>query len=493
MIETEVPHSPGWWLKILGRELQNRRHGRSASGKLWSRAAAKPQADIRPGLDLLHSYLMGEPPLPFAASGWEEHFREVVREGRLNTSALIVEGKANRMKLRDFRTAAPDDDYGDRRARDIMRANNMRVLARDVHDGFLSLADAYVMVTPGASPEDIPLVTAEDAREVITAHDPATGEIRAALKMFRDDWDAMDLAYLFIREGRQVLQYVAEKRRGLTSLGSTPFRVTSTAWDWREGMEGKPVPNDRMPIVRFRNYRGVGEYELHLSTLDRINDQIVDRLVIAKVQAYRQRAISGLPDTQKQRGEDGQIIEVPADYTGVFDSAPGALWRVPTGVTFWESQPIDLGPIRMAIKDDLEHLAAVTSTPLHTITPDAASGSAEGASLMRESSVDAAQTRIDHADRPWAETMSLCFAFMNDAKRADVVQIEPVWGPVERYSLSEKASAAAQAGTSLPREAIQTDIWQYAPSEVATLRQMSARDMIFQPPRTPSGDASATG
>lgn len=490
MIETDVPRSPGWWLKVLGRELQNRRQGRGEGGKRYSRSASKPQR-IRPGLDLLHDHLMGDPPLPFAAQGWEENFREVVRLGRLNVAALAVESKANRMKLRDFRTAAPDDDYGDTVAREVMRANNMRVVARDVHDGMLSLADSYVMTTPQDDGE-IPLVTAEDAREVITAHDPATGRSIAGLKMFRDDWDSADLAYLFVRQddGR-VLQYNASKRSGLTSLGETAFRL-GNAWDWDQRTFAKPVPANRMPIIRFRNYRGVGEYELHLATIDRINNQIVDKLTIAKVQAFRQRAIKGLPDTQTVRGPDGAPMEVAADYTGVFDAAPGSLWRVPAEVDFWESQPVDLGPIRMAIKDDLEQFAAVTSTPLHTITPDAASGSAEGASLMRESSVDAAQTRIDCADRSWCEVMSNCFAFMGDDLRADANGIEAIWGPTERYSLSEKASAAAQAATSLPREAIQTDIWQYAPSEVANLRQQAARDLIFQTPRVTGGDAGST-
>lgn len=478
MIDFDVPQSPGWWLNVLGRELQDRRLGR-ANGKRYSRSTSKPQR-VRPGLDLLHDHLEGDPPLLNCARGWDEHFREVVRLGRLNVAALVIEAKSNRMKLRDFRTAAPDDTLGDARAREIMRANNLRVVARDVHDGMLALADSYVMVTPRAEGE-IPIVTAEDAREVITAHDPATGLTLAALKMFRDDWDSTDYAYLFIREDDGIVrQYRALKSRGITSLGETPFRVNQS-WDWDENVYAKPVPANRMPVTRFRNYRSRGEYEPHLATLDRINDKIVNEMTIAKVQAFRQRAIKGLPDTQKKL-VDGRQVEVEIDYSGVFEAAPGSLWQVPADVEFWESSAVDLTPIRMAIKDDLEHVAAVTSTPLHTITPDAASGSAEGASLMRESSVDAALTRIDYADRPWAEVLANCFAFMGDAARADVTQIEPIWGPVERFSLSEKASAASQARTTLPDAAIQTDIWQYAPAEVPTLRAMRGADLLFQSP-----------
>lgn len=483
MIDIETPYSPGWWLQILGRELQDRRVGRGPNGTLWSRRTSHTQR-TRPGLDLLQDHLDGDPPLLDLASGWDDHFREVVRLGRLNLASLVIESKSNRMKLRDFRTAAPDDTLGDKVARNIMRENNMRVVARDVHDGMLSLADSYVMVTPNGT--EIPYITAEDAREVITAHDPATGVTRAGLKMFRDEWDSTDFAYLFIRDGETVRKFVATKRRGGSSVGSrTAFRVNQT-WEWDEGESGKQVPKGRMPIIRFRNYRGRGEYETHLATLDRINDKIVNEMAIAKVQAFRQRAIKGLPDTEKVIGEDGQIQTREIDYAGVFEAAPGSLWQVPADVEFWESEAIDLGPIRMAIKDDLEHLAAVTSTPLHTITPDAASGSAEGASLMRETSVDAAGTRIDHADRSWAEVMSTAFAFMGDNQRATLADIEPIWGPTERYSLSERADAASKAKTTLPDEAIQTDIWQYAPADIPNLRAMAGKDLIFQAPQAPS-------
>lgn len=479
MIDFDEPQSPGWWLNILGRGLQDRRLGRSG-GKRYVRTSSKPQR-VRPGLDLLHDHLEGDPPLLNCAQGWDEHFREVVRLGRLNVAALVIEAKSNRMKLRDFRTAAPDDTLGDSVARDIMRANNLRVVARDVHDGMLSLADSYAMVTPKAVGE-IPLVTAEDAREVITAHDPASGLTLASVKMFRDDWDSTDFAYLFIRDADDgiIRQYVALKSRGISSLSNTPFRV-SRSWDWQEKDYAKPVPANRMPVHRFRNYRSRGEYEPHLATLDRINDKIVNEMTIAKVQAFRQRAIKGLPDTQKKL-VDGKMVEKEIDYAGVFEAAPGSLWQVPGDVDFWESSPVDMGPIRNAIKGDLEHLAAVTSTPLHTITPDAASGSAEGASLMRESSVDAALTRIDYADRSWAEVMATCFAFMGDEQRAVVTQIEPIWGPAERYSLSERADAASKAKTTLPDTAIQTDIWQYAPADVPVLRAMRGADLLFQAP-----------
>jgi hypothetical protein len=176
------------------------------------------------------------------------------------------------------------------------------------------------------------------------------------------------------------------------------------------------------------------------------------------------------------------MVEREIDYNDAFVAAPGSLWKLPKDAKIWESAVTDLRPLLQAIKDDLEHLAAVTSTPLHTITPDAAAGSAEGAGLMREAHVYAVEACRDYATNPHARTIATAFAFMDDteaAKRARVELIEPLWGPTERFSLQERADAASKAVTTLPREAIQTDIWQYDPNEVQNLRTLAGRDLLY--------------
>lgn len=481
---TDVPRSPAWWFKLLATQLQDRRNGR-CGGKTWTRTLGKPQR-VRPGLDLLADHRAGDPPLLGCADGWREGFRETARLGRLNVAALIVESKVNRMQLRGFRTAAADDELGDVEALKIMRANDLAVRSREVHDGMLTFADAYAMGTPQGDGK-MPIVTFEDPRECITAHDPSTGKTLAALKLYRDDWDARDVGHLFIRDDDGRVSHRVATKTGSTSIG--PHRFTmSRSWEWGKPSENSEddveyVPHNQMPIVRFRNRDGVGEFERHLDTLDRINDQILNKLVIAKIQAFRQRAIKGLPSTERKI-VDGRAQEVEIDYSDAFIAGPGELWTVPADVDFWESSPVDLNPLLKSIKDDLENLAAVTSTPLHTITPDAAAGSAEGASLMRESHVYAVESCRTQADRSWADLVAMCFAFMNDKERSDATMIEPIWGPVERYSLAEKAAAASQAGTSLPLEAIQRDVWQYDPVEIQNLRAMRGRDFLTARPQT---------
>jgi hypothetical protein len=229
-------------------------------------------------------------------------------------------------------------------------------------------------------------------------------------------------------------------------------------------------------MVHYRNRDGVGEYERHLGTLDRLNELVALEWWIAKIQAHRQRGIRNLPDVDDETGEE---IDWSAD---LFVADPAAMWRLPEGTEIWESQPTDVTPVTNAIEKTRQRIASVTQVPLNTITPDAAAGSAEGASLQREEHVFKILDRLDRADAGHAKLMALAFEFMGDLERADVTRIEPLWGPVERFSLAEKASAAAQARTSLPTEAIQTDIWQYPPAELANLRLLRGRDLLFQEP-----------
>jgi hypothetical protein len=481
----DIPRSPAWWFKILAGQLQDRRHGRSGPKK-WTRALVQ-STRVRPGLDLLHDHLAGDPPLQGCAEGWKDGFREVVRLGRLNVAALAVESKLNRMDLRDFRTAAANDELGDAKAREIMLANDLPVKAADVHTGTLSLADGYAMVTPQG--EKIPIITAEDARECITADDPLTGKTLAGLKLYRDEWDSADFGHLFIREDDGSVSHHVAIKRGGSAITTSRFYL-SKAWEWDRDPE--KVPKDRMPLHHFRNRGGVGEFERHLDTLDRINDQILNKLVIAKIQAFRQRAIKGLPETQKKL-VDGKMTEVAIDYSDAFLAGPGELWRIPENADFWESAVTDMTPLLNSIKHDLIHFAAVTSTSLNIVTPDAAAGSAEGAALMREQQTFAVKACIRHVDREWAAVMADCFAFMGDKERSQVEQIEPIWDPIERFSLAERADAASKAATSLPREAIQRDIWQYAPAEIPNLRILEGRDFLTNGGGQPQPPAPAGG
>lgn len=475
-IETDTPYEPGWWLKTLARELHNRRAGRDDFGgksRQWSRTTVE-STGVRPGLDLLDAYFRGDPPLrKDIHTGWAEPFRQFVRMGRLNFADLLVSSTGNRMGIRDFRTAAAQDELGDQAARDIMLANDLRLVSRDVHDYMLALGDGYLMVTPPDAERRMPLMTAESPLSTITAHDAATGKTLAALKMFRDEWDAADWAYLFLPG-----ELFVARMDGRSALGKdSRFRFTAKSWSWDYDMFDD-VPGNHVPVIRFRNRRGVGEFEQHLDHLDRINDKVFNEWWIGKINGFRQRAVKNLPDED----ENGNVV----DYTDMFTSSPDALWRLPENADIWESSVVDVGPLVNSIQKELQWLAAATSKPLQTLAPDAANQSAAGASTMKEEHLYTIEDRRDRSAGGWARGMGMAFEFLGDMRRADATKIEPLWGPLERFTLQEKADAGSKAKGTLPDESIWTDIYQYPPAEVVNLRALRGRDLIFQRPGAPA-------
>lgn len=470
-IDTTVPQSPGWWLRRLSRELHNRRHSPT-----WT-ATALSRRDLRPGIDLLNDYLRGDPPLPKVSEGWHQAMRHFLRMSRMNYALLSVQAVQQRMNPLGFRTSADSDRDGDQRAARIFTANDLALRFDDVAEWMLGLGDGYMMVGEPEADGGPAMVTAENPREVITAEDPVTGRTVAGLKVIRDEWTGGSAVMVFL-PGRT---HVARAK----ALGGFAATGLTGRWDWDEsagGESGSSLPSllaNDVPIVRFQNARGVSEFEPHLDVLDRINDQILSRVTIAKIQAFRQRAAKNLPD----KDDEGNEI----DYSTAFLAEPGSMWRLPAEADIWESQTVDLGPIRMAVKDDVEAFAAVTMTPLHYITPDAAQGSAEGASVMREAHLFRTENRMRRCDRRLADVLSLAFKFEGDAQRADRLSIETIWGPTERHSLTEMMSAATQARSAgLPQSSVFTDVMGYRPTDLPRLESERARDLLFS-------DAPAAG
>lgn len=479
-IDIQTQGSPGWWLNLLGSKLHDRRVGRDGRRR-WSRTGVA-SSKVRPPLLLLDDYRRGDPPLhDDIHSGWAEPFRRYVRMGRLNIAGLSVSSPSNRMGIRDFRTAAAADELGDIEARKLMRANDLKLKVREVNETFLGLGDAYTIVTPPDATRDFSLITAESPLQCITAHDPATGQTLAGLKLFRDEWDSADWAYLFLPGELWVA-----KLEGPTSLRRNgAWRMTSK-WEWAED-KFDDVPDNEVAMIRFRNKDGVGEFEHHLDTLDRINDKLFNEWWISKIQAFRQRAIK-LPDEDEDGLEndevdqsDNPLYSEDTDLAGIFTSAPDAMWRLPKDAEIWESQNVDVTPLVNSVKTELEHFAAALAIPLYSITPDSADGSAEGATAMREEHVNKILDRRDRAEGSWARTLAMAFSFQGDKLRSDVSQIDCLWGPLERHSLGEMSQAVSQLKGNLPREAIWTDIMQYSPAEVQDrLRPMWAAEVAEQ-------------
>lgn len=486
MIDVETPFSDGWWFRRLVKAM----HTKPTTADRRLADPRRTQFTRQQWLDLLWAYHSGEPPLPRLSWQHAEATREFLRLARANYALLSIEAMLDRIRLLGVRTRVDGDLNGDDLARRIQAANGNWFV--DALQYSLVLSTGYVIVGPPAPGSDLPLVTAEDPRQVITINDPANPAVaRAGLKIYFDEDVSQEVAHVFLPangdEGDRVRVAVRDTTR--PSAG----RFSPQQWDWDEERSGElEVQGLGVPVVPLVNRLGMGEFEPHLDLLDRINNMIADRLWTSKYQTFRQRALEdttkdgeGLPETD----ESGNEI----DYSEVFKADPGALWELPAGFKIWESQATDLTSGLTAARDDVKEFAAVTRTPLYMFSPDAAAGSAEGASLSREGLVFKSEDRMQRMDPAIIRVYRLAFAYANEADRA-AGEITTMWAPAERYSLQQRGAAAVQAKTSgVPQRSILSEVWQFDPATVARMDTELEQDALLastnQDPPPPAAPA----
>jgi len=443
-IDTSEVGSPGWWLKRLMERLGN---------------------DQR-RLTLLNDYYRGEPPLPWGPENCRETFRRMQRKARANFAQLIADAPVERMQPVGFRTGAAGDLNGDDQAWRMWQANNLDAEAPLLFSAKSSMSRAYTIVGGPDPSTGFPLITCEDPRQVITEQHPANRRRTiAALKVWADDVAQADRAKLFLPG------IVFTARRTRSDITGSPVSFDASGWEWENDGERLPAfAADIVPVTLFPNRPDLsgatlGEFEDVIDSLDRINLMLLQRLTVGIMQAFRQRAVKGnLPE----RDAEGNEI----DYGEVFVADPGAIWELPADVDIWESAGVDLTPLLESVKADVRDVAGITRTPMFYLFPDAANGSAEGASLHREGLIFKTSAHIVQASDPLEQTMALGFLFMGDTERAKRPDMEVLWQAPERVSMAERYDAASKAQASeVPWETRMRDVLGFTPQQI---KQMQA-------------------
>lgn len=459
---TAMNGSDDWWLDFLGTKLG---------------------ANF-PRLDRLRSYREGTAEVPDQSNREvRDAYARFVNMSRLNFAELIVAFVVAHEQPLGFRTAAPNDAQGDAVAMGIWKGSHMPVQARDLFDDKGTYGESFLTVT-GALSADLsgaysaPLIVRSSPWNTAVEMSPVRPwEVESAITVGYNPYDQADFITLF-RRGyfRQAVRAAKGNRSSIPSNGRVwqPGR----GWSWVDD----PQPygyTDGTPVIRFATPGGVGEFERHTDSLDRINHTIHQRLTITAMQAFRQLALSGkLPEVYPpSHPQAGQKI----DYNEIYKAGPGAMWMLPEGAKVWESGVTDIRPIIEASKEDLRNLAAVSSTPIYALAPDAANGSAEGASLARETGNFKAEDRIERDGDSLSLALGFAFQALRDTQRADTSQISTIWRSVDRDSKNARATAAAaakQAGMS--QAGINEFMFGLTPDEIAREEQNKNDEMFAQ-------------
>lgn len=426
----------------------------------WLPILLKRLDERAPRVDGLRAYTNGDAPLPEMGRNARESWQKFQRTARTNWGELIVEALAERCVFSGVSVggASSDDD----RARKIIRENRLVIAVGDLARDMFTTSIGYMIVGKDAF-TGRPVVTAEQPEYVYAAVDPLMPwRARAAVKVWRDLDLGADFAYVWAN-GERVKFF-------RLSPNDKPLPRLAALGEWTQ-VDGSEPYTGVLPVFVFENHDSTGEFETHLDLINRINSDILQRLVTVSMQAFKQRAlIGGLP----QNDDDD------TDWSKVFEPAPGALWDVPEQITtIWESQDAAQGIMAMltAEKDDIRDLAAVTRTPVATLLPDAANQSAEGAAFAREGLVFKAKDRIQRLTVGLNEVI-LAALRVEDASFDDAVEVS--FAPPEHVSLTEKSAAAVQArAAGVPWRTVMTDFYGYPSDTVDLMEQQLATEALI--------------
>lgn len=447
-------NSPLWWIKRLDTKLASR----------------------RPRYDKLERYFSGDHPLPEGDQRCREMFKAFQRKARTNYMRLVAMSPAERMQLVGFRTGGSDTtEQNDTEAWDIWQANHLDADSSMTHQAALVFSDAYVIVGPGEGDgkERMPLITTEDPRQVIVEASPTNRrEARAGMKTWVDDVDELRHAVLYLPNEVHYFQ---------TKKGD--HGKATPVWE----LEQDPATNTlgKVPIVRFvasPNLRGdgIGEFEDVLDIQDRINDTILNRLVIAKLQAYRQRWVTGI----ESEDEDGNEIDLP------FIPGVDLLWAVDgENITFGEFAQVDLTPLLKAIEADVQAIVTLTGLPPHYVAGDIVNASADALAAAESRLVAKVRNHELQFGESWEQVMRLAFTYREQPDHIGP-GAEVVWADPERKSVAQLSDAAVKQQTAGVPWRQRMELLGYTPGQISRMAADRADDAILA---ASLGPAPATG
>lgn len=452
--------TPAWWMERLMHKLAARQRR----------------------FELLDSYVRSNPPLPTTPNkgAATEGFEFLRRISRVNWADIIVESVVERMNVLHF---TGTDATAAAEAWRVWTRNEFHADEAQMYRTKATLGEAYGLVgSPDEQLGGVPRITFEDPRQMIAEIDVVDKRtVLAALKVFNDDAHHIDRAFLYLPGedgGRAQLHRATRERRPLdpTAAMLTPSAstfLTVEGWQWEDPTE---LATTSVPVVWYPNRlnlkgQTLGEFEHVIDDLDRIILLVLQRVQVAVLQAFRQRAVRGeLPE----KDADGNLI----DYNVVLSADPGALWNLPNGVELWESSGVDLTPILESVKGDVRDLAGRTRTPLYYFYPNEG-GSAEGAVTQREGLIFRANARLKETTGPHQRLMQLALEAMGNQPETPVTA---VWLRPDLATLAERYDAAAKANTAgVPWEVVMTDILQFPQDRVEQMRLMRAQAATVAP------------
>lgn len=493
------PGSPRWYLSRMTQRLLSRQFR----------------------YDRLERYAQGDHDLPNGDKRYVVALRELQRKCRTNYCELVIKAVTERMRVIGFQFG-PDQQV-DEEAKAIWYYNDMEVQSQVAIMMAATFGDAYMMVTPPAEDQEteaevtintsksstptppkklsqdgraqpqgtyqdptqqqpaqpevkklsnIPTISVEDPRMCITEQDPRyINKTLAGLKLWQDDAFGVIRAVLYLPdniyeyEGPAVTDVVGTDTTNLThsliskGVVAGGFKLVSV----------QPNPVGQVPLIRLNwqpafGTMGRAEIEIIMDIQDRINHTILDRLVIAKSQAYNQRWMTG--------------------GTGQENFRPGSdmVWATQdTEAAFGQFEAVDLKQILEAVRDDVGDLAAVSQTPATYLMNRMVNVSGDTLTQDQSALIGKIADRQEAVGWGFAKVMRLAFAISGDEAKSKETEVCTLWKSAQIFQLAELADSFSKfTGGGVPLDIAMQITGLFTNDQIESARQQFEQQQLMQ-------------
>lgn len=308
----------------------------------------------------------------------------------VNLCRLAVNSVAERMRVKDLRATAGAEDVSGR-AYELWVYSGMDQKLQSLLADALALGSAYVTVWVDRN--GIPTITPESAEQVITSHNPITGEVTDAVKR----WYETDEQGILVREHvvhygtEEIVRYV----RGDAGRLEVERRIDN--------------PLQVCPVVPLINAERLGDVAGH-SVIDDMGDLVdalskvlADMITASEAVARPKRYATGVE--LEEGGADGFTADELPDEEEILDGYDTArspfaegnsMWTVESpDAKFGQLPGADLNGYRTAVDLLVQQIQAVSALPGHMIGVSSSNPASADAIRAAEASLTArAESRL---------------------------------------------------------------------------------------------------
>lgn len=406
--------------------------------------------EAQSGLSKLDSYYEGRQSAAFLSAKSKEALEGRLRRLSVNFPRLLVNSVAERLKVTGFRGIG--EETADANLWQVWEHNDLSTQSHLAHVDALTYGRSYVIVWAGADGK--PLVTVESARQVITAHNPATGAVTAAVKR----WEDGNTHYAILYEADTITRYQGKEH------------ALSVA-------EVIPNPLGEVPVVpivnraRLMDHYGSSEMADILDLVDGLNKIMSDALVSSEYFARPRRWVTGLEIVED---EDGNPVNP-------FSSEANRVWQAEGAETkfgqFDGARLDGYGDLSAVLT---QQIGAISGLPPHYLGLNGDQPPSADAIRSAEASLVAkVSSKQRMYGRSWAKVADLVVKVRDGNNTRD---FETLWASPETRTPGQVADAALKLNSmGVPLAAVLANPLGYSPAEIEQItaqRRAEALDQV---------------